>query len=196
MNDSLLTIEQLVLDLEDEYLKFTKSYYATVDGIYNLRKLTIDEALSDDNFSNHTLPTYLTDLGDYFGSDNNVLSKYESLYNFRYRIKKWESINRKLRHNLFKHKYVSKTLNDFFAARIILDNIEPDYNDIFDLLDRLKESSILYKFYYRNDGNYHAIHCYFQDSNKHFPWELQIWDTQDMIQNYSEHSRHEHEQLN
>lgn len=57
----------------------------------------------------------------------------------------------------------------------------------------MKLEQVIYRYYYRFDGNYHAFHCYLQGENNHFPWEFQIWDVNNMADNYIEHERYEKE---
>lgn len=139
------------------------------------------------------MSAYILDLSTWFKSREDNFDELQRNYNFRYRIKKFEVVIEKLNHNLNSHKYVSKILNDLFGERIILDNVIHKEQEIKKLLDNLKEESIIYRYYYRSDGNYHAFHCYLQDTNNQLPWEFQIWDSSNAVANYLEHDRHERE---
>ncbi|WP_125591159.1 nucleotidyltransferase family protein [Companilactobacillus jidongensis] len=169
------------------------NYYDDNEVIHNLRKLSVDLMVSDDYFMNIELIKYLSELEDWTDFNKEYFRNLQDKYNFRYRVKKVTTIIEKIKHNLNRHRYVSKILNDLFGERIILDNVTKEMEQIERLLFNLKEESIIYRYYYRNDGNYHAFHCYIQDENNHFPWEFQIWDSSNELINYLEHDRHEEE---
>lgn len=186
-------MEYLLKNYKDDYISFTSDFYSDNPYQLNLRKLLVDEIVNDVEFVNGDLSEYIFDLSIWLKNKEDYFDKLQTNYKFRYRVKKIETIVEKLNHNLNGHKYVSKILNDLFGERIILDNVICKEQEIKVLLNRLKEESIIYRYYYRSDGKYHAFHCYLQDANNHLPWEFQIWDSLNEIDNYLEHDRHERE---
>lgn len=168
-------------------------YYINHVNSINLRKLPVETAMNDIHFMNYELADYLIELDHWTENNNGYFDELQNKYDFRYRVKRLATINEKLIHNSNNHKYISKILNDLFGARIILENITVEKDEIDKLLFFLKNRNIIYRYYYRSDGDYHAFHCYIQDENTHFPWEFQIWDSSNKINNYIEHNRHEKE---
>lgn len=191
--DTIEVIECFLRRYEKDYMFFTSSFYFENISQLNLRKLLVDKIIDNTEFLNEDLSAYILDLSTWFKSREDNFDELQRNYNFRYRIKKFEVVIEKLNHNLNSHKYVSKILNDLFGERIILDNVIHKEQEIKKLLDNLKEESIIYRYYYRSDGNYHAFHCYLQDTNNQLPWEFQIWDSSNAVANYLEHDRHERE---
>lgn len=116
-------------------------------------------------------------------------------FDFRLRVKQLESIIYKLIHyNTGKKEKgsipLNKCLNDLLGFRICLPNFNHNC-DVF--LEKCRLIEKTYKIRYRNasKGEYRATHIYFYgDSNKNFPWELQIWLPQDYDTNYESHEKH------
>ncbi len=192
--DNISTLSEIIEELHGVYLDFTTNFYRHVDSRfnYNLKKLKIDDAFDSQEFMLMLVKQYV----DSLGNDENIGGKLLAVgmdYNFRYRIKQMDSLYRKMEHNLKKDRYVSKILNDFMGTRIILSNVNSQETEINELLGTLQQQGIISRFYHRDDKKYRALHCYFQDTNRHFPWEFQIWDLEDSENNYKEHERHEKE---
>lgn len=192
--DTLDVIEFFLRMYKEDYLSFTQPYYSEHLSTYNLRKLSIDLIIENDKqFIVSEIFVYMAKLEAWLEARQEYYRNFQRFYDFRYRIKRRNIVVEKINHNLNGHKYVSKVLNDLFGERIILDNVINEEAEIEQLLIALKEESIIYRYYYRSDGNYHAFHCYLQDKNSHFPWEFQIWDSTNAVNNYIEHDRHERE---
>ncbi len=107
-----------------------------------------------------------------------------------YRVKTRESIDDKIsRFSGQEDQYpVNNWLNDIFGTRIILS--ADDINTVIDLLDDWQEVLGLKNWYFREKQGYRDLHVYFKNkSNFHFPWELQIWDAQDLQGNIQNHEK-------
>ncbi|MDD2223673.1 MAG: hypothetical protein PHF42_09565 [Pseudomonas sp.] len=107
-----------------------------------------------------------------------------------YRVKTRESIDDKIeRYSSREDQYpVNNWLNDIFGARIILNADE--INSVMDLLDEWQEELGLKNWYLRNKEGYRGLHIYFKNkSNFYFPWELQIWDVEDIKSNIQNHEK-------
>lgn len=107
-----------------------------------------------------------------------------------YRVKTRESIDDKInRYSSRPEQYpVNHWLNDIFGARIIL-NFE-EIKTIMDLLDEWQDQLNLQNWYLRNKKDYRGLHIDFKNkSNFYFPWELQIWDVQDVQSNIKNHEK-------
>lgn len=184
------------------YHDFSEEYYekCTVKR-YNFRKLSTKDASDDDSFLQEVVPDYLSAL-----QNSAQLKRKLSLTainignsnNFRYRFKYIGTVDNKLKHYNIKDDhygpvYVYKTINDLCGVRLVAPGVREHLNEIKEILDEYKCQGVIKRYYIRSDGNYHAIHCYFQLDNKCFPWEFQIWDSLDASNNHKEHGRHEKE---
>ena len=62
--------------------------------------------------------------------------------------------------------------------------------EVMDRLDDWKEEYGLKNWYLKDTGDYTGIHLYFKNkSHFYYPWELQIWDKNDIFRNIESHKR-------
>ncbi|MGR5238996.1 hypothetical protein [Vibrio alfacsensis] len=107
-----------------------------------------------------------------------------------YRVKTRECIDDKIaRYREREDQYpVTNWLNDIFGARIILTKSEIE--EVMEELDSWQDELGLKNWYLRNKEGYKGLHIYFKNrSNFYFPWELQIWDRDDLQSNVENHER-------
>jgi hypothetical protein len=107
-----------------------------------------------------------------------------------YRVKTRESIDDKIsRFSSRSDQYpVNNWLNDIFGARVIL--TAEEISSVMDLLDDWQEELNLKNWYLRNKEGYRGLHIYFKNRNNfYFPWELQIWDIEDIQSNIHNHEK-------
>jgi len=107
---------------------------------------------------------------------------------YYYRVKTSESILDKIaRYDEREDKYpVNNWMNDIFGARMILSS--EDISEITGLLDDWQEKYGLKNWYFRSKPEYRGLHVYFKNkSNFYFPWELQLWDENDVTRNIENH---------
>jgi ppGpp synthetase/RelA/SpoT-type nucleotidyltranferase len=107
-----------------------------------------------------------------------------------YRVKTRESIDDKIsRFGTREDQYpVNNWLNDIFGARIIVANDE--IKSVMEVLDDWQDELNLKNWYLRDKEGYRGLHIYFKNkSNFYFPWELQIWDEQDLLSNIRNHEK-------
>jgi hypothetical protein len=117
---------------------------------------------------------------------------------FRSRVKQNESIVNKLKYYRVgkegKGRYpLNKCLNDLLGFRIIVDDF--DHNCVYfdDLCENIKAEYRIRKIN-ASKNTYKATHIYFYgESNTYFPWELQIWNSDDEEQNELSHRIHKQE---
>jgi len=110
---------------------------------------------------------------------------------YYYRVKTSESILDKIeRYSQNDDKYpVNNWMNDIFGARIILSKAETE--EVMELLYGWQEQFGLKNWYFRDKDDYRGLHVYFKNkSNFYFPWELQIWDVNDIEKNIENHRLH------
>ncbi|MEZ8397090.1 GTP pyrophosphokinase [Vibrio splendidus] len=107
-----------------------------------------------------------------------------------YRVKTRESIDDKItRYSERDNQYpVNSWLNDIFGARIILTKSE--IAEVMEELDNWQDELGLKNWYLRDKEGYKGLHIYFKNrSNFYFPWELQIWDKEDLMSNVENHEK-------
>jgi hypothetical protein len=123
-------------------------------------------------------------------SINDYLMEADIHIKYFYRVKTRESIDDKIeRFSSREDQYpVNNWLNDIFGARIVLS--ANDIVTIMDLLDEWQEELNLKNWYFRDKEGYKGLHIYFKNkSNFYFPWELQIWDLEDVQNNIQNHEK-------
>ncbi len=123
-------------------------------------------------------------------SVNDYLMMADIEIKYFYRVKTRESIDDKIgRFSNREDQYpVNNWLNDIFGVRIILSADEIDAT--IHLLDDWQEELGLKNWYFREKEEYRGLHIYFKNkSNFYFPWELQIWDAQDISKNIQNHAK-------
>jgi len=110
---------------------------------------------------------------------------------YYYRVKTSESIADKIKRfeNNADQYPINNWLNDIFGCRIILS--EAEIFNIEEELDCWQEKYGLKNWYKRDKDGYKGIHIYFKNrSNFYFPWELQIWDKDNVETNIAAHQLH------
>lgn len=193
---NFVMLERLILEIRKQYDLFNADFYGKVPSnqpMVNLKKLLVDdfeqvigldfvEAYLQALVVVNVKATVRRTLEN--GCDDQQLD-------FRYRIKVFASLMTKLEYNQDAHRYMAKIINDLMGIRVILPNLYQNQDLLGRWLESLVAQKVISRYYFRRDGNYRAIHCYFQSQNDYFPWELQIWDLKDARQNYQEHIYHE-----
>lgn len=145
-------------------------------------------------------------LQNYAGKLENIVinNDLEYIYNdfdLRLRVKQPDSIVNKLKFYQLGKKMdgkiaLKKCLNDLLGIRITIESF--DHNkECFKSICELLSKQYRINFMDSSKGEYKAFHCYFYgESNKFFPWELQIWETKDVVTNHRSHELHKQEYTN
>lgn len=123
-------------------------------------------------------------------SINDYLMTADIDIKYFYRVKTRESIDDKIqRFSTREDQYpVNNWLNDIFGARIIL--TAEEIKSVIDLLDDWQDELGLKNWYLRDKEGYRGLHIYFKNKNNfYFPWELQIWDAEDIQRNIQNHEK-------
>ena len=123
-------------------------------------------------------------------SINDYLMEADITMRSFYRVKTRESIDDKIERfsNRTDQYPVNNWLNDIFGARIVLSANEIAL--VIDLLDAWQDELGLKNWYLREKEGYRGLHIYFKNrSNFYFPWELQIWDGEDIQSNIENHEK-------
>ena len=179
-------VERLIREINRIHLEYSKDYFETGKvGKINLK---------------HTFAKVQTRaILDYRLNLHESINDYLIKANVRdipyvYRVKTSESILDKI--NRFSKRQegypVNSILNDIFGARMILSSNE--IAQVMERLDNWKEQYGLKNWYLRDKDDYIGIHIYFKNrSNFYYPWELQLWDENDVDSNIKSHIKYKRE---
>jgi len=173
--------KKLVAIVNDVHLQYSQDYFETgkIEKI-NLAKT----AVPTEHILSYRLNLHES-INDY------LMSQDLEGITYYYRVKTSESILDKInRFSQNTDKYpVNNWMNDIFGARMILSTAEIE--EIQELLDGWQEQFGLKNWYFRDKEDYRGLHIYFKNkSNFYFPWELQLWDENDVEKNIQNHRLH------
>ena len=174
-------VEQIIAQINSIHKQFSNDYFETG----KIEKVNLSRTIARVPV-NHIYKYRLT----LHESINDYLMGAEIAIKYFYRVKTRESIDDKItRFSEREDQYpVNNWLNDIFGARIVLSG--DDIALVLDLLDDWQERYGLKNWYLRNKEGYKGLHVYFKNkSNFFFPWELQIWDSNDVESNIRNHEK-------
>jgi len=173
--------KKLIGIINDIHLRYSQDFFETG----KIEKVNLSKTLvPTDHILRYRLNLHES-INDYLAAqDLDGLTYY-------YRVKTSESIYDKIsRYAKNTDKYpVNNWMNDIFGARMILP--KADIEQIQNLLDEWQDEFGLKNWYLRNKEDYKGLHIYFKNkSNFYFPWELQLWDENDVEKNIKMHRLH------
>ncbi|MBN2866669.1 MAG: GTP pyrophosphokinase [Thiotrichales bacterium] len=179
--NKIAQIKQLVSEINRLHLTFSNDYFETgkIDKI-NLSRTVKQVPVPH-------IYTYRLTLHECI---NDYLMNADIELKYFYRVKTRESIDDKItRFSAREDQYpVNNWLHDVFGVRIIL--TADEINTCMDLLDDWQDELNLKNWYLRDKVGYRGLHVYFKNKNNfYFPWELQIWDAQDIQSNIANHEK-------
>lgn len=179
--DNLSQAKQLISEINRLHFDFSKDYFETG----KIDKINLSRTIGHIPVSH--IHIYRLTLHE---SINDYLMTADINIKYFYRVKTRESIDDKIeRFSIREDQYpVNNWLNDIFGARIIL--TADEITSVIALLDDWQEAFGLKNWYLRHKEGYRGLHIYFKNkSNFYFPWELQIWDVQDIQSNIKNHEK-------
>ena len=176
-------VERLIFEINTIHIKYSEEYFesgklAKVNLNHTFAKAPVDEILKYRLNLHESINDYLmvADVCD---------------ISYFYRVKTSESILDKIERftkRPTKGYPVNSVLNDIFGARVILPTSV--ITEVMDCLDDWKEEYGLKNWYLKDTEDYTGIHLYFKNkSHFYYPWELQIWDKNDISRNIESHKR-------
>lgn len=190
-------LKQTIKLVNDTYNELTSIYYKNGNhSSMNYKKLELIEVSDSTKFSQEARE-YIRFMSYHFLDDcmvqlikKNIRSRVKSLGSFNEKISQYIS-NPKTHGKVM----VNKSINDLVGLRFLVYDLNNNLDDYIKFLEELKNTifSNIYRPYIKNKSNssYCAIHFYLKDDNKHFPWEIQLWDPNSVENNKKEHSKHE-----
>lgn len=173
---------------ELEFLNFKKRQVREVTDIIEEREVFFLK----DKF-NSLLKSYMNELKP-LTIDFEMEYKYEK-FDFRSRGKQFDSIMDKLKfYRVGKQEKgafnLNKCLNDLFGIRIVIEDFDHNCKNFYQLCEELKTNNRI-RVMDSSKHDYKATHIYFHgESNQYFPWELQIWNSNDCKSNDISHGVH------
>lgn len=179
--DTINQVKQLVSEINRLHSSFSHDYFEKG----KLEKLNLSKTIR--HIPAEHIYRYRLILHE---SINDYLMTSDIDIKYFYRVKTRESIDDKIkRYSTRKDQYpVNNWLNDIFGARIIL--TAEDITSIMERLDDWKNEFGLKNWYMRDKEEYRGLHIYFKNqSNFYFPWELQIWNIEDIQSNIANHEK-------
>ena len=177
--NKLSQIKQLVSEINRLHHDFSNDYFETGE----IEKINLSGTIAHIP-APHIYKYRLTlheSINDYLMNANINIKHF-------YRVKTRESIDDKIeRFSIREDQYpVNNWLNDIFGVRIIL--TDDEIQSVMDSLDEWQDELGLKNWYLRDKEGYRGLHIYFKNKcNFYFPWELQIWDAEDVQSNIHNH---------
>jgi ppGpp synthetase/RelA/SpoT-type nucleotidyltranferase len=179
--DKISQVKQLVSEINRLHREFSTDYFET-EKIEKINLSRIIKHVSVPHIYKYRL-TLHESINDYLMTANIDIKYF-------YRVKTRESIDDKIARFLTREDQypVNNWLNDIFGVRIIL--TADDIKSVMNLLDDWQDELSLKNWYLREKEGYRGLHIYFKNkSNFYFPWELQIWDAEDIQSNIQNHEK-------
>lgn len=119
--------------------------------------------------------------------EGNINARVKAPNSIEYKIQNYKSEQRS-----FGKIPINKCLNDLFGFRIFFD--EPfSHSDIESFVENTYGKNNSYKCIDSSKLDYKATHIYFREDNYTFPWELQIWCSSDIENNFASHKKYKQE---
>lgn len=181
---------KLIIAIQDNYDRICKIWSETSCFQLNLKKKQVVDCQENSEI--------LDSIWRYRSLVNNELINIMfSLNRIEYeqssvtsRVKAQNSIEFKIDNYVTNHEAgkipLKKCMNDLLGIRIIIDDIF-SYDDIKKYMETYFPQ---YKCIDSSKLSYIATHVYFENGNKFFPWELQIWMKKDEENNFSSHKEY------
>ncbi|CCK20341.1 hypothetical protein [Pseudolactococcus laudensis] len=194
-------VERIINEIGEFHEYFSKAYYQQGEKYYNLKSTQINHVSDKENEF-----TFLKNLMNYIMKFSETLIPLPINYDpskieFRFRVKQIESAINKIDHYNKTHDNgkvpVQKCLNDLVGFRIIISTVK-SYDEIMECINSSSIIKVpLMRSYVRKDYDdnhnlsYIGLHVYFKSNNNFFfPWELQIWRSEDESSNELSHKRY------
>lgn len=187
----LIRLEQLIHFIQTEYIEFNKkwnisNYYTKI----NLKKYQVCNLLENIEILN-TIFNYrelINENNIQLSLDFKQFNNEKAKVNIRTKTK--NSIEYKIRNYIQNHENgripINKCINDLFGIRIIcskeITNIE--------IAELINSKFNHLKYIDSSKQEYKATHIYFKQNNFDFPWELQVWNQIDEINNLNSHEKY------
>ncbi|WP_283749715.1 hypothetical protein [Bacillus mycoides] len=204
-------IQKLIMEIHKLHNSFSASWIDKITPLgfellnFNKKQVRhISNVIEDrgafliDNTFYRLIKSYMNEL-EIFTVTSDLEFDYTEL-DLRTRIKQNESVVNKLKYYRVGKEgegafNLNKCLNDLFGIRIIVEGFDHNCGYFKDMCDGLKfEYNNKVRMMNSSKRDYNATHIYFYgEKNNYFPWELQVWNKNDMSSNVTSHALHKQE---
>lgn len=195
MIKSLQEIIDIALKINEIHDEYSRGWLSPIENSFNLKKKQIRHICNGENINDDFytyVNSYCEELVFLNLSDN--YNKILENANVTSRIKNPDSRMYKILH-YYNNKVnkgqvnINKCLNDLLGFRISSTNFVHCDENILELETALAKLNI--KVHNSCKNNYLATHLYFSNGNNcYFPWELQIWNSNDWDSNIKSHAEY------
>lgn len=190
MSDMFFDLQALIDYIQIIYVKITQEWLTQTGEPINLKKICVSDLDVDSSiyktiinyvqFLNEHCPSMTLDLSSVCSS--NVTARVKTQNSIEYKIYNYKTS----RHELGKVP-LNKCMNDLFGIRIISE-IPLTFEQVYAFIEKAYGGK--YRCIDSSKGEYKAIHLYFKENNRVFPWELQIWNSVDSRSNFESHKKY------
>ena len=187
-------LDKLIRELKEKHTEICDRWSKHTEPPFNLDK-TYPADIIEEN-SNKEFLEYIFQYREFLATNMTDYSISLLSRNLEYRIKTKNSIEEKLAkykekksiETNSKGKFpLKKCLNDLYGARYFFEGKGLPLEEIE---KHLKSTFPDFKIKDASNGEYKAVHVYFQKDNFSFPWELQVWNQKDAALNKKSHKEH------
>lgn len=190
MKSAFQELKCLIDYIQTEYIKVTDEWLHETNQKINLKTAYVSD-IDVDGVIYQKIIEYIQLLNERSAEITLRLSSV-CTYKVTARVKSQNSIEYKIQnYKTDRHEFgkvaINKCFNDLFGARIILE-IPLTAEKI--LMFIKKTYGETYKCRDSSKFDYKAVHLYFKKDNQSFPWELQIWNRDDVKSNLASHKKY------
>lgn len=196
MSDVLYELGDLIEHIHSQYTDFTNEWLYKLPIKFNLKKMRVDDIEVNGLIYKHILE-YVRMLNEKSAeivleisgvSSQKVTSRVKTQNSIEYKINNYKTEQ---------HEYgkipINKCLNDLFGLRIVT-KTPVSFDEVFSFVGEKYNGK--YKCIDSSKLEYKATHIYFKNGNCFFPWELQIWNENDVESNFASHKKYKQEYTN
>ena len=186
-------LKDLIDYIQGEYVKINNEWMLSSSTKVNLKKAQVSD-IDIDGAIYQSITDYVQLLNDRsaevtlqlsFVCGCKVTARVKALNSIEFKIQ-----NYKTERHEFGRVPINKCINDLFGFRIILDT-PLSYEDIQNFVDTTYPGK--YRCIDSSKYDYKAVHLYFKQDNRSFPWELQIWNCCNVEGNFTSHKTYKQE---
>lgn len=201
------TIQKVIDEICFLHNEFSLSWRTLLEQPLNLKKNTVRSvtALSEEQEMFTVDKGFFTEIREYTDKLTELTFQTDLEYTYkeldlRMRVKNPESIVYKLKYYRIGKKDagrfpINKCLNDLMGFRIVVEQFDHTCNEfekmIKNLINAYDDSPYKIRKTNASKNEYKATHIYIHgEKNTFFPWELQIWNLNDVNNNMQSHEKH------
>lgn len=186
-------LKNLIDYIQSVYSKVTSEWLQSTEAKINMKKTQISD-INVDGTIYQNIMEYVQLLNERSAGIALQLSLVCS-YQVTARVKTQNSIEYKIQnYKTGRHEFgrvsINKCFNDLFGVRIILET-SLTFEEVLAFVEKTYQGK--YRCIDSSKLDYKAVHLYFRENNRSFPWELQIWNRCNVESNFASHKKYKQE---